>query len=168
MPFTPFHLIAITPLKAAIPRRFSWSVFALTNIVIDLEPISFFLITLNPAHRFFHTFLGATLVALFCAKWGVRICEITIDIWNEELRGKPEAKWFKSGNKISSNTAWISAIVGSWTHIILDSLMHDDIKPFSPFLDINPVLGLISIGHLLIGCLLSGFAGLIFLYLRRV
>lgn len=70
MPITPFHLIAITPVKAIIPKHFSWSVFVLTNIVIDLEPITFFLITLNPQHLFFHTIIGATLIAVFCATLG--------------------------------------------------------------------------------------------------
>lgn len=47
MPITPFHLIAIAPIKAIAPRKFSWSAFALTNILIDLEPITLFLITLG-------------------------------------------------------------------------------------------------------------------------
>jgi hypothetical protein len=88
MPITPFHLIAITPVKAIAPKHFSWSVFVITNIVIDLEPISLFLITMNPQHLFFHTIIGATLIAGLCATFGKRWCELAIEIWNDEIRDK--------------------------------------------------------------------------------
>jgi hypothetical protein len=168
MPITPFHLIAITPVKAIIPKHFSWSVFVLTNIVIDLEPITLFLITLNPQHLFFHTIIGATLIAVLCATLGKRWCEIAIEIWNEEIRGKPEAKWFTSKEKISKTSAWSGALIGAWSHLLLDSFMHDDIKPLSPFTDANILFGLISISWLHTICLVIGVAGAIVLLIKRV
>lgn len=163
MPVTPFHLIAATPIKVIAPKYFSWSVFTLTNIIIDLEPITLFLITLNPQHLFFHTILGATLIAVLCATFGKRWCEIAVDIWNDEIRGKKEESWFKSDSRISKFSALLSAFIGAWSHLLLDSFMHDDIKPLSPFTDANVLFGAISISSLHSFCLLSGFIGGIFL-----
>jgi membrane-bound metal-dependent hydrolase YbcI (DUF457 family) len=167
MPITPFHLIAITPVKALAPKHFSWSVFVFTNIVIDLEPISLYLITLNPQHLFFHTIIGATLIAFICASFGKKCCEIAIDIWNEEIRGKPEAKWFTSNRKINRTSAWSGALIGAWSHLLLDSFMHDDIKPLSPFTDANVLFGTISIGWLHTMCLIVGVLGALALLIRR-
>lgn len=168
MPVTPFHLIAATPIKAIAPRQFSWSVFTLTNIVIDLEPISVFLVTLEPRHLFFHTIIGVTLVAAFCATIGRGWCESTIKIWNEEIRGKPEEKWFKSNESISKFSACFSALVGAWTHLLLDSFMHYDIRPLSPFTDANVLLGIISIAWLHTICLTLGLIGLVLLAMNRL
>lgn len=168
MPITPFHLIAITPVKAIAPKHFSWSVFVITNIVIDLEPISLFLITMNPQHLFFHTIIGATLIAGLCATFGKRWCELAIEIWNDEIRGKPEARWFTSERKISKTAAWSGALIGAWSHLLLDSFMHDDIKPLSPFTDANVLYGTISIGWLHTVCFSLGILGFILLIFLRV
>lgn len=168
MPVTPFHLIAATPIKAIAPRQFSWSVFTLTNIVIDLEPISLFLVTLEPRHLFFHTIVGATLVAALCATIGRGWCESAIEILNEEIRGKPEEKWFKSNESISKFSAWSSALVGAWTHLLLDSFMHYDIKPLHPFTDANVLLETISIGWLHTICLTLAVIGLIWLTVGKL
>lgn len=167
MPVTPFHLIAVTPIKAIAPRQFSWSVFALTNIVIDLEPISVFLITLEPRHLFFHTIIGASLVATFCATIGRGWCESAIKIWNEEIRAKPEESWLKSDPSISKFSAWFSALIGAWSHLLLDSFMHDDIRPLHPFTDANVLLGKVSIGELHAICMATGLVGLLWLIFSR-
>lgn len=153
MPVTPFHLIAASPIKAIIPTKFSWSVFCLTNIIIDLEPITCFLITLEPRHLFFHTIIGATLVSMFAATYGRKLCEMTIEIWNEEIKDNLEAKWLTFNKPISKTAAWSGALIGAWTHLFLDSLMHDDIKPLSPFYLENPLLGKVEILHLHLICI---------------
>ncbi len=163
MPITPFHLIAITPVKAIAPKHFSWSVFVLTNIIIDLEPITLFLVTMNPQHLVFHTILGATLIAVLCASFGKKWCELAIEIWNDEIRGKPEAKLFTSERKITKTAAWSGALIGAWSHLFLDSFMHDDIKPMSPFTDSNVLFGTISIGWLHTICLIVGGIGILFI-----
>jgi len=167
MPITPFHLIAITPVKAIAPKHFSWSVFVLTNVIIDLEPITLFLVTMNPQHLFFHTILGATLIAVLCAHFGRKWCELAIEIWNDEIRGKPEAKWFTSERKISRTAAWSGALIGAWSHLLLDSFMHDDIKPLSPFTDANVLYETISISLLHTICLSIGIFGLLLILIKK-
>jgi hypothetical protein len=167
LPVTPFHLIAVTPVKAALPKHFSWSIFALTNILIDLEPITLFIVTLNPQHLFFHTILGATLIAALSATIGKQWCKAAIDIWNEEINNKKEDKLFRADNRISSFSAWFSALLGAWSHLLLDSFMHDDIKPLSPFTDANVLFGTISIGWLHTICVFLGLLGAFALILKR-
>ena len=157
MPITPFHLLAATPLKAIAPCKFSWTVFALVNVLIDLEPITYFLITLNPAHRFFHTIIGATLIALLGATYGRKFCEVAIGIWNDEIK----SQWLTSDDSISKVAAWSSALIGAWSHLLLDSFMHDDIRPLSPFSESNVLLGILPIATLHTVCVVSGVIGLL-------
>ena len=168
MPVTPFHIIAASPIKALAPRQFSWSVFTLTNIIIDLEPISLFLITLEPRHLFFHTIVGASLVALFCAAFGKKWCEMAIEIWNDEIKYKPEERWLRSSQHISRFSALFSALIGAWSHLLLDSLMHDDIRPLRPFTDANNLLGAVSVGQLHLICFTLGVLGGVCLLIRRL
>jgi membrane-bound metal-dependent hydrolase YbcI (DUF457 family) len=163
LPITPFHLIAITPVKAIAPKHFSWSIFALVNVLIDLEPISYFLITLTPEHRFFHTIIGATLIAVLAALYGRGLCESAIEIWNDEIK----SKWLIAESKISKVAARSGALIGAWSHLLLDSFMHDDIKPLSPFTDSNVLLGSIPISTLHTICLISGLVGLIGMFLFK-
>lgn len=166
MPITPFHLIAITPIKAIAPKKFSWTVFALTNILIDLEPITVFLVTLNPQHLFFHTIIGATLIAIFAATLGKKLCEIALDIWNEGLNTKQGA-WFIEDERISNVAAWSGALIGSYSHLLLDSFMHYDIKPLSPFTDKNILLGTLDLNYLHIFCVISGLVGALLYWLLK-
>lgn len=92
MPVTPFHIIAAYPIKAIAPTKLSWTVFCLTNILIDLEPITCFMITLEPRHMLLHTIIGSTLVAIISATYGRATCEPAIEICNEEIQCNLEAK----------------------------------------------------------------------------
>jgi hypothetical protein len=163
MPVTPFHLFAITPLKAIAPGKFSWAIFALVNVLIDLEPITYFLITLSPEHHFFHTIIGATLIAVLAAVYGRGLCEGAIKIWNDEIK----SKLLIAEPNISKVGAWSGALIGAWTHLLLDSFMHDDIKPLSPFTDSNVLLGSIPIATLHTICLTSGLIGLLGMFLFK-
>lgn len=167
MPITPFHLIAIAPIKAIAPRKFSWSVFALTNIFIDLEPITLFLITLNPQHLFFHTIIGTTIIAVLAATFGKKLCEVALIIWNEEANGDKQDSWHIEDLKINKTAAWSGALIGAYSHLLLDSFMHDDIKPLSPFTDRNILLGTVNLDYLHAFCVISGIAGLLLFWLLK-
>jgi len=79
MPFTPLHFGPGTAIKAVIPGSFSLTVFAFSQIVIDLEPLYYLLRDAWPVHRFLHTYRGAT---------GVAVCSI--------VAGKPICEWLKA------------------------------------------------------------------------
>ena len=62
-------------------------------------------------------------------------------------------------------SAWVGATVGAYTHIILDSFVNLDMKPYFPFSDENHLLGLISLKntyYLCIGLFVVG--ALLYIY----
>ena len=59
------HLI-----KAVAPAGFCWSSFALANMLIDLEPVTLYLLTGDPAHPWLHTLPGALAVAALVVPGG--------------------------------------------------------------------------------------------------
>lgn len=168
MPITPFHIIAAAPIKAIIPRHFSWSIFTLTNIFIDLEPITYFIFTGIPSHKFFHSILGVTFLGLVCALFFRKLCGNYIIKWNKNLH-PIDRTWLEVRNpKINLLEALLGGFIGAWSHLALDSIMHQDIKPFWPFLTTNPLLEVLSPNSILYLCFgLLVFGGLIFA-LKRI
>ncbi len=117
---------------------------------------------------FFHTFVGASLVATISAIYGRRICMIAIDIWNQEMSGAVESRWLITNRIINKTSAWVGALTGAWSHLLLDSFMHNDIKPLSPFTDTNLLLGLINVGWLHVICVGLGLIGFLLLIIKRI
>ena len=168
MPITPFHIIAAAPIKAIIPRHFSWSIFTLTNIFIDLEPITYFLFTGIPSHRFFHSIFGATLIGLICALFFRKLCGNYIMKWNKNLHPIDRA-WLEVRNsKINLFEALLGGLIGAWSHLILDSIMHHDIKPFWPFSSENILLNICSNNTIIYACLCLMILGLVIYVLKKL
>ncbi len=168
MPITPFHIIAAAPIKAIIPRHFSWSIFTLTNIFIDLEPVTYFIFTGIPSHKFFHSILGATLVGFVSALYFRKLCGNYIMKWNKNLH-PIDRKWLEVGNsKINLSEAVLGGLIGSWSHLLLDSMMHHDIKPLWPFSSSNSMLLLMSPNSILYICLGLFSLGVLIFTLKKI
>ena len=103
-----------------------------------------------------------------CATFGKRWCEIAIGIWNEDSNGQAQTKWLTSEEKSSKISAWSGALIGAWSHLLLDSFMHADIKPLSPFSDANILLGTINLALLHSLCLASGVLGMSAIFYNRL
>ncbi|QDU82147.1 hypothetical protein Pla110_39020 [Polystyrenella longa] len=50
--------------------------------------------------------------------------------------------------KIPWRVSVFSVLTGSWLHIVLDAIMHRDVRPFVPFSDVNPFLRIITVQQL--------------------
>jgi membrane-bound metal-dependent hydrolase YbcI (DUF457 family) len=155
VPITPFHFGPGALVSALAPAWISWTVFVLANCVIDLEPVSLFLLTGDPAHRFLHTLPGATLVAAVCAIWGRPLGQLLLGWWNRQL-SVVQARWLATGSHISARQAWGGALAGSWSHLLLDSFMHDDVQALWPLLSGNPLWRSIPLDVLHLGCAAAG------------
>jgi len=166
MPITPFHLGPGAVVKAAAPRHFSFTVFAFSQALIDLEPIAFFLVTGDPIHPYLHTYLGASIV--FMASWwaGRPVGEWAIRLWNAWL-SPAQARWLASEPKISATAAALGAFIGAYSHVAIDSIMHADMRPFAPFWGGAPWLGIVTIETLQWLCVLAGVIGIAGLALLR-
>ncbi len=74
-------------------------------------------------------------------------------------------RWLRTESNISSVSSFTGAFVGAYSHILLDSFMHLDVKPFEPFFS-KSFVGIISIDSLhlsLVGLFVFG----IIVYLFR-
>ena len=157
MPITPFHIVAGFAVKSIFGRYFSWSVFTLTNIIIDTEVIYYILTIGEASHKFFHTFFGSTIVA--------PICEKVLEYWNKNLQNEKslsKLKWLATGTKITILSSVSGAFVGAYSHILLDSFMHIDVKPLG-----NNMLGIISIDTLHLSCVALFLIGVVIYFLKR-
>ena len=162
MPLTPFHFGPGFLIKSVIPKSFSFRVFIFANIIIDLEPLYFILTNQFPVHRFFHTYLGAILVGIISALIAGPICYQWTAYWNKGFKN------LKINNKKITHTALISSsFVGSFSHVFLDSMMHRDMAPLSPFTSINGMLGVLSYQQIHFVCLIAGGIGL-YLFLKNL
>lgn len=64
--------------------------------------------------------------------------------------------------------AFVSALVGTYSHIGLDALMHADMNPVWPLAYGNDLLGVISVEMLHSLCVISGLLGSGFVVLRML
>jgi hypothetical protein len=164
MPITPFHIIAGVAVKSLRPKYFSWTVFALANVLIDTEAVYYFFTTGSPAHKYFHTWVGATIIAILSATLGKYLCEIGLRVLNYVFLNEkyvPRLRWLRQGIKIDQFSAWSGAVIGAYSHIFLDSFVNLDMKPYFPFSDQNHLLGLISLKNTYMICIGLFLIGLI-------
>lgn len=147
MPVTPFHLGPALLVKAAAPRRFSLVIFGVSQVAIDVEPVVGLFRGAAVLHGFSHTLTGATLIALASVVVGRPLCERVLSM----LNGRPTA--------IGATAAWSGAFIGTYSHLVLDGMMHLDMKPFAPLTDANPILGTMSVLGIYLFCVASAVVG---------
>ncbi|WP_026471901.1 metal-dependent hydrolase [Alkanindiges illinoisensis] len=155
MPFTPIHFGAGLAAKAIGQRQFSLMIFAGSQVLMDIEPLLGIIYGWPVLHRISHTLGGALLVGTIAA-----------------LIGKPVSQWmlrcFRYDQwSITWQVSFISAYVGTFSHIALDAIMHSDMNPFWPLLRGNPWLGIITINQLHLLCLVLGMIGGIMIAVQK-
>lgn len=150
MPFTPIHMGPGILAKALLQGSFSLMVFGWTQIVMDIQPLIVLISGEGHLHGFSHTYIGATLLSVLAALTGKYLSQF--GLW-----------LLKISPSISTNIPWrvvfLSAFIGSYSHVLLDSIMHADVQPFFPFTLNNSFLGMVSVQTLHKICLYSGLAG---------
>ena len=167
MPLTTFHLMAGTSVKSFLPNYFSFSTFALTNVIIDAEVLYYLFTTGIPSHKLFHTIFGVTLIGIFVGVLRKPICEFGLRVWNKTFRME-KIRWFRTELKISKFSAWSGALIGAYSQLILDSIMHRDMSPFFPFSDYNELQRIISVGTLHDLCTGLFVLGILIFVLRKL
>ena len=150
MPFTPLHMGPGLLLKSLLQGSFSLMVFGWAQILMDVEPLVAMIRGEGVLHGASHTWAGALLIGGVAA-----------------LSGKPAAvlglRLFRLASHLplSWPVAFASAWIGTFSHVLLDGVMHADMQPLRPFTDGNGLLGLVSVGHLHLFCLVTGALGLL-------
>ena len=158
MPITPFHFGPGAAFHALAPGKISFIAFCAANVLIDVEPLYYMLTAQYPLHRFFHTVPGALLIAALtigflciALKLGKRLRLPNVFTWRE----------------LSLSAMTGGAMLGTLSHVVFDSVMHSDMHPLFPFSEANPLLGLVSLETLHLGCALAGALGLAAIMLRK-
>lgn len=130
MPLTPFHWGPGLLIGLVLISYIDFPTFLVASVIVDIEPILVLIFNLEyPLHGFFHSFVGGTIVA------------ILLDVVMSKIRASlsPLLSFFKLEEKSSFRNILLASLSGIYIHILLDSRMHMDIKPFYP-LDFNPFL----------------------------
>lgn len=117
---------------------------------MDIQPLIVMLSGEGHLHGFSHTYVGAILIAVFAALSGKYLSEVGLFVLGLNSEWKVKILWW---------VAFISAFIGTFSHVLLDSIMHSDVEPFAPFVTENVFLGLISVQALHRLCLYSGLVG---------
>lgn len=157
MPFTPYHLGPGILLGVLFFPFIDLSTVIVASVILDLEPLAVLLLNLPlPLHGFFHTYLGATIVAIL----------LTFTIW--PFRGYLNKIVSTFGLHQESSLRHIvpASIIGTYSHIFLDSFLYVEMNPFYPLMG-NPFLGLVQGAFVYNICIGFGILG-IGVYLLRI
>jgi len=130
MPLTPFHLGPALLVGLLLLSYIDLPTFLVANVILDIEPVLVLTFDLDyPLHGFFHSLAGGTIVALLLA------------IVMNKVRGafSHVLSFLRLEQKTSFKSILFASLLGVYLHILLDSRMHWDIRPFYP-LETNPLL----------------------------
>lgn len=141
MPFTPFHLGPSLLIGLIFFPLMYLPAILFGSVIVDLEPLSFLLLGLPVRHLFFHTFLGATISALILAFFVYLLRGFLGEIMTA----------FQLPQITSPLHITFSALIGAYSHILLDAFLYPEMQPFWPLLG-NPFLGLVSSSAVYLFC----------------
>lgn len=159
MPVTPFHFGPGGAIHALAPGHVSFLAFCAANVLIDLEPLHYMQFDQGSLHRFFHTYVGASLIAA---------ATVLIFLLALKLAARVKLPNPFQWQALKPVAVVTGAVTGSYSHIVLDSVMHADIRPWSPFSEANGLYRVISLDQLHAFCVWSGAAALVVIVARRL
>jgi membrane-bound metal-dependent hydrolase YbcI (DUF457 family) len=157
VPITPFHFGPGALAAAASRSSVSFLTFVATNVLIDVESLYNLLTDQPRIHTFFHTYIGSTIAAalIVLAFLPSRWFALKLPDW-------PLLRW----RHLSISAVVFGSLVGAWSHVLLDSVMHGDITPLAPYSNANPLYQLVSLRVLHLGCVIAGALGVVWYLLR--
>jgi membrane-bound metal-dependent hydrolase YbcI (DUF457 family) len=151
MPITPFHFGPGAALHALAPKHISFLAYCSANVLIDIESLYNLIGRREQVHAFFHTYVGASLVIIGTTALFVALRRFAKRYW------LPNPFDWRS---LTVRQVGIGAALGAYSHVLLDSVMHRDIRPLAPASMDNVLLGIISLSALHWWCIALGIVGL--------
>jgi len=157
MPLTPFHWGPALFIGLLLFPVLDLPALLISGVAQDIEPVCvvFFRLSL-PLHGFFHSYLGASILGVLVAAavYSLR------DLFREVMGA------FGLSQDHTFTRTLLTSLLGVYSHTLLDSFMHWDVRPFYPW-GANPLLGVVSDRALYIFCTASFLLGLA-LYASRL
>jgi len=163
MPFTPFHFGPGLLVKAALPKRLSFTSFALTQVAIDVETLYHLARAEWPVHRQCHSVLGGASVGLVVAA-GVVVGRPAFSRAFNAVLGADRAPQFNAASETDGVAAVVGGLVGGASHSLLDAIVHPDVRPLWPVAPGNQLFGLVSPETLHVLCVAAGVVGVAWLW----
>jgi hypothetical protein len=117
--------------KPAAKRHFSVITFGLAQIAMDIEPGIGMMLDRDILHGPGHTLIGALLIALVIVWIAPHICNQILARYNREVLFY-EIPWLCEPGSVTRTAVLSGALFGTLSHVVLDSLMHADIRPLAP------------------------------------
>lgn len=162
MPFTPFHWGPALLVGLLLLKFLDLPSLLISSVIPDLEHVLILVFPLHLSrHGFFHSYLGASILAVVA----IMTVYASMD-WLSKVMLMIGLRQNSSFKKILS-----TSILGAYSHIFLDSLLYDEMKPFFPLED-NPFIQIAS--SQLRYAAVYGFCGLslifalvLYAYIRR-
>ena len=157
MPFTPYHFGPAVLIGVLLFPFIDFATIVVASVILDLEPLAVIFLDLPmPLHAFFHTYLGATIVAI-----ALSICIYPFRKYINEI-----VSFFGLKQDSSFRHILPAALIGTYSHVLLDSFLYVEMNPLFPLLG-NPFVGILYGGFVYNLCLALGVIGF-FVYLLRV
>ncbi len=144
MPFTPFHIGPALLISGLLGKRINFTAIILSSTVIDIRATYCLFAGCLPLHGPLHTYLGATLFALI----------ISAGVYSIKGIFQRITDTFGLFQEYSIPVILSSSLIGTFSHVFLDSFLYTDIIPFWP-LNSNPFLALVSSSLVYNACSLS-------------
>ncbi len=152
MPFTPYHWGPSSWIGLILFKIFDFPTLLIASVIVDIEPFCVLVFNLNyPLHGFFHSFLGGSIIAVLTS----------LVMYFSKNNIKKLMAAFKLEQDSSYKKILWTSFFGVYFHILLDSPLYRNIKPFYP-MEINPFYGLVSSQQIYLFCSLSFLIGVLF------
>ena len=157
MPFTPYHFVPALLIGVLLCPFIDLATLAVASVILDLEPLAVIFFGLpGPLHAFFHTYVGATIVAI-----ALSICIYPFRKYLNQI-----VALFGLRQESSFRHIIPASIIGTYSHVLLDSFLYPEMNPFFPLLG-NPFVGFLAFGFVYTLCLALGIIGF-FVYVLRI
>jgi hypothetical protein len=151
MPFTPYHFGPALLIGVLLIRFLDFSTIMIASVILDLEPLTVLMLNLPlPLHGFFHTYLGATIIAVVLA----------VSLWPLRNYLNTIMSFFGIHQESNLRTIFLASISGTCSHVFLDSFLYVEMNPFYPLFG-NPFLNLVSSQFIYDLCVFAGSLGLV-------
>ena len=150
MPFTPYHFGPGLLLGVVLFPFLDFSTVMVACVILDIEPLSVILFHLPfAAHGFFHSYVGATIVA----------SALSIAIYPFRKYLNQLVSLFGLHQESSFRHIFPASIIGTYSHVILDSFLYPEMNPFYPLIG-NPFLGFFQSSFVYDMCVFLGLLGI--------
>lgn len=145
--------------KPVLDRSFSVITFGIAQVAMDIEPGIRMVLGTDVLHGATHTILGALIIAIFVMLISPSVCNCLLAKWNKEAIYYKQP-WLLYSGAVSKAAVIMGAVFGTLSHVLLDSLIHHDIRPLSPFSQANPLMGLVTHDGVYQACMVAGVLGI--------